>query len=126
MEGHCYEGEEGEEDGEEEDGEEEEEVGPTRVHPLRLMLSMCFAGLVGTIVLLSGSTAAHAVSITNRDDQDHKVTVVEGDTKTDYVLKPSQALNGICAKGCTLPPDHHEKAEHHLNADHAASTQPAN
>jgi hypothetical protein len=31
MEGHCYEGEEGEEVGEEEDGEEEEEVvGPTR------------------------------------------------------------------------------------------------
>jgi hypothetical protein len=31
MEGHCYEGEEGKEDGEEEDGEEEEEVvGPTR------------------------------------------------------------------------------------------------
>jgi hypothetical protein len=29
MEGHCYEGEEGEEDGEEEGGEEEEEVGPT-------------------------------------------------------------------------------------------------
>ncbi|HEY7084653.1 MAG TPA: hypothetical protein VH519_07530 [Hyphomicrobiaceae bacterium] len=126
MEGHCYEGEEGEEDGEEEDGEEEEEVEPIRVHPLRLMLSMRFAGLIGTIVLLLGSTAAHAVSITNRDDQDHKVTVVEGDTKTDYVLKPSQALNGICAKGCTVHLDDDEEEEYQLEADDVVSIEEGN
>src|SRR5215471_1953646 len=122
MEGHCYE----EEEGEEEDGEEEEEVRPTRVHPLRLMLSMCFAGLVGTIVLLSGSTAAHAVSITNRDDQDHKVTVVEGDAKTDYVLKPSQALNGVCTKGCTVHLDDDEEEEYQLEADDVVSIEEGN
>jgi len=126
MEGHCYEGEEGEEDGKEEDGEEEEEVGPTEVHPLRSMLSMCFAGLIGTIVLLSGSAAAHAVSITNRDDQDHKVTVVEGDTKTDYVLKPSQALNGICAKGCTVHLDDDEEEEYQLEADDVVAIEEGN
>src|SRR5262249_32464157 len=81
------------------------------------MLSMRFARLVGMIVLLSGSAAANAVSITNRDDQDHKVTVVEGDTKTDYVLKPSQALNGICAKGCTVHLDDDEEEEYQLEAD---------
>jgi len=126
MEGHCYEGEEGEEDGEEEDGEEEEEVGPTRVHPLRLMLSMYFAGLVGTIALLSGSTAAHAVSITNRDDQDHKVTIVEGDAKTDYVLKPSQALKDICAKGYTVHLDDDEEEEYQLEADDVVSIEEGN
>jgi len=126
MEGHCYEGEEGEEDSEEEDSEEEKEVRSTRVHPLRFMLSMRFAGLVGTIVLLLGSTAAHAVSITNRDDQDHKVTVVEGDTKTDYVLKPSQALNGICAKGCTVHLDDDEEEEYQLEADDVVSIEEGN
>jgi hypothetical protein len=90
------------------------------------MLSMCFAGLVGTIVLLSGSTSAHAVSITNRDDQDHKVTVVEGDTKTDYVLKPSQALNGICAKGCTVHLDDDEEEEYQLEADDVVSIEEGN
>ena len=87
---------------------------------------MCFAGLVGTIVLLSGRTAAHAVSITNRDDQDHKVTVVEGDTKTDYVLKPSQALNGICAKGCTVHLDDDEEEEYQLEADDVVSIEEGN
>jgi len=96
------------------------------VHPLRLMLSMRFARLVGTIVLLSGSTAVSAVSITNRDDQDHKVTVVEGDTKTDYVLKPSQALNGICAKGCTVHLDDDEEEEYQLEADDVVSIEEGN
>jgi len=90
------------------------------------MLSMRFARLVGTIVLLSGSTAVHAVSITNRDDQDHKVTVVEGDTKTDYVLKPSQALNGICAKGCTVHLDDDEEEEYQLEADDIVSIEEGN
>jgi hypothetical protein len=123
MEGHCYEGEEGEEDGEEEDGEEEEEVGPIRVHPLRLMLSMRFAGLIGTIVLLLGSTAAHAVSITNRDEQDHKVTVIEGDTTAEHVLKPSQTLNGICAKGCTIRLNDSEDDEYLLEANDVVSIE---
>ena len=87
---------------------------------------MRFARLVGTIVLLSGSTAADAVSITNRDDQDHKVTVVEGDAKTDYVLKPSQALNGICAKGCTVHLDDDEEEEYQLEADDVVSIEEGN
>ena len=50
-------------------GEEEEEVTPRRVHPLRSVSLKRLAGVVGVILLLSSSTAAHAVSITNRDDQ---------------------------------------------------------
>ena len=118
-----YEGEEGKEGSEEESGEEEEEVGPRRVHPLRLILPMRLAGVVGAIGLLLSSTAAHAVSITNRDDQDHKVTIVEGDTKTEHVLKPSQVLNGICAKGCTVHLDDDEEEEYQLEADDVVSIE---
>ena len=32
-----------------------------------------------SLAALMCSTAAHAVSITNRDDKDYKVTVIEGD-----------------------------------------------
>ena len=63
---------------------------------------MRLAYVVGVLGLLLSSTAAHAVSITNRDDHDHKVTIIEGDTRTDHVLKPSQVLTGVCAKGCTV------------------------
>ena len=84
---------------------------------------MRLAGVVGAVGLLLSSTAAHAVTITNRDDQDHKVTVVEGETKTDHVLKPSQVLKGICAKGCTVRLDDDEEDEYQLEAEDVVSIE---
>src|SRR6185295_19188435 len=101
MEGKNNEGEEGEEDREEESREEEEEV-RQRVHPLRLVSPMRLACVVGVVMLLLSSATAHAASITNRDDREHMVTIIEGDTKTDHVMKPAQVLTGVCAKGCTV------------------------
>ena len=78
---------------------------------------------IGVIWLLSSTTVAHAVSITNRDEQDHKVTVVEGESKTDYTLKPSQVLNGICAKGCTVHLNDDADEEYILEADDVVSIE---
>lgn len=78
---------------------------------------------VGLILLLSSSTAAHAVSITNRDEHDHKVTVIEGDTKADHLLKPSQTLSGICAKGCVIRLNDSEDDEYQLEANDVVSIE---
>jgi hypothetical protein len=74
-------------------------------------------------VALLSSAAAAAVTITNRDDHDHKVTIIEGETKTDHVLKPSQVLQGICAKGCTVRLDDEEEDEYQLEADDVVSIE---
>ena len=64
--------------------------------------------LIAAAVLLGsalvGADAAVAVSITNRDDKDHKITLVEdeGAVKVDHTLKPNQVLEGVCEKGCVL------------------------
>ena len=63
---------------------------------MRTTRAMCVIGL------LLSTTAAHAVSITNRDEHDHKLTIIEGDSKADHMLKPAQALSGVCIKGCTV------------------------
>src|ERR1700741_5466893 len=84
---------------------------------------MHFVRAVGVILLLSSGTAAHAVSITNRDETDHKVTVIEGNTKADHVLKPSQALNGICATGCTIRLNDDEDDEYQLDANDVVSIE---
>jgi hypothetical protein len=73
--------------------------------------------------LLLSSTAAHAVSITNRDDNDHKVTVIEGETKADHTLKPSQVLAGVCAKGCTIRLNDDEEDEYLLAAEDIVSIE---
>lgn len=57
------------------------------------------AGVSGLLLLV---TSAQAGSITNRDDRDHKITVIEGESKKDHVLKPNGALQGICPKGCLI------------------------
>ena len=48
------------------------------------------------------ASVAQAASITNRDDIDRTVTVIEGSTQKDHVLKPNAALEGICPKGCLI------------------------
>jgi hypothetical protein len=68
------------------------------------------------VLLLSSVTAAHAVSITNRDERDYTVTVIEGEAKADHVLKPSQTLTDICLKGCTIRIDDDADDEYRLTA----------
>ena len=93
------------------------------MHPLRPVWMMRFTRVVGVILLLLSSTAAHAVSITNRDEHDHKVTIIEGDTKTDHVLKPSQVLTGVCVKGCTIRLNDDEDDEYQLEANDVVSIE---
>jgi hypothetical protein len=69
---------------------------------------------VATFVLAEG--AAGAVSLTNRDDKDHKLTVIEeaGAKTTEHTLKPTQVLEGICPKGCIVRLNDSEEDEYEL------------
>ena len=79
------------------------------------------AGLVATA--LSAAHAFAVVSITNRDDKDHKLTIVEGETRTEHVLKPTQVLEGICAKGCVIRLNDSEKDEYELKGSEVVSIE---
>ncbi len=46
--------------------------------------------------------AALAVTVTNKDDKDHKFVILEGGANQDYVLKPNGVVSIGCPKGCTL------------------------
>ena len=93
------------------------------MHSLRSVSPMRLACVVGVMGLLLSSTAAHAVSITNRDDRDHKVTIIEGDAKTEHMLKPSQVLAGVCARGCTVRLNDDEEDEYQLEANDVVSIE---
>ena len=54
------------------------------------------------IALLLSTSAAQAASITNRDARDQTVTVIEGSSQKDHILKPNAVLDGICQKGCLI------------------------
>ncbi len=57
------------------------------------ILATCY--LIGT---------ADALTITNRDTENHKVTVSEddGSDSKEYHMEPSARLDGLCLDGCTI------------------------
>lgn len=54
------------------------------------------------IAALLSPSVVHAASITNRDDKAYTVTVIEGGSQKDHVLKPNAVLDGICGNGCLI------------------------
>jgi hypothetical protein len=60
--------------------------------------------LIGLTLSVSAApiSAALGASISNRDERDCTVTIIEGEAKADHVLKPSQTLSDVCLKGCTI------------------------
>ena len=62
---------------------------------------------MAAIGLLLGVSVAHVsaalgASISNRDERDYTVTIIEGEAKADHALKPAQTLSDVCLKGCTM------------------------
>ena len=63
---------------------------------MRLRFGLAF------FVTLVGAASAYAASVTNKDDKDHKLTILEGDSKRELQLQPNGVLEGVCLKGCTM------------------------
>ncbi len=72
--------------------------------------------------LLSASTAS-AVSVTNRDDREYKVTVIEGSSQQDHVLKPTQVIEGVCQKGCIIRLNDSKDDEYELDGSEVVSIE---
>jgi len=54
------------------------------------------------IALLLSPSAVHSASIANRDDRDHTVTIIEGSSQKDHILKPNAVMEGVCEAGCLI------------------------
>lgn len=75
------------------------------------------------MVAVLTTTSASAVSVTNRDDKEYKLTVIEGDAKQDHVLKPSGVLEAICPKGCIIRLNDSENDEYELEGPEVVSIE---
>ena len=86
-------------------------------------MSHIAAIVVGVIAAAYSAEAAAAVSLTNRDVRDHKVTIIEDDRKQDHTLKPSAVLDGICQKGCIIRLNDSENDEYELEGTEVVSIE---
>jgi hypothetical protein len=85
--------------------------------------ALAMALVLGAQFAVREATAATGASVTNRDDRDHKVTIIEGDAKADHMLKPNQVLEGICLKGCVLRLNDSEDDEYQLEVNDVVSIE---
>lgn len=46
--------------------------------------------------------AAEAATITNRDDREHKISILSGAASEARVLKPGDVARDVCPKGCIV------------------------
>jgi hypothetical protein len=83
---------------------------------LRVFVASTIAGLLWT-------STAKAVSITNRDDKDFKVTIIEAAGKQDNVLKPGEVIEGVCQKGCVIRLNDKEDSDYELEGSDAVSIE---
>ncbi len=93
---------------------------------MKITASPLLAALCLALSLFGSATAAWAaVSITNRDDKDHKLTILENDgaTSTDHVLKASQVLEGVCKSGCIIRLNDSEEDEYELEGAEVVSIE---
>lgn len=68
--------------------------------------------------------AVHSASITNRDERDHKVAIIEeGERAREQVLKPSSVLSDICPKGCIVRLNDDETDEYELEGPDVVSIE---
>jgi hypothetical protein len=78
---------------------------------------------VSLSVALIWSPIAYASSIKNRDSNDHKVSVVEGNATNVHILRPSASLEGVCPKGCVIRLNDSEKDEYELKGSEVVSIE---
>ena len=81
-----------------------------------------FAAGILASTLVSG-TALAAASITNRDDRDHKLTILDGNKTRDETLKPNATLDGLCPSGCVLRLNDSENDEYELEGNETVSIE---
>ena len=81
------------------------------------------SGLVGSFAFLFLSVSAEAITVSNRDDKEHKLTVIEGDVKKDLTLAPASVQENICMKGCVVRLNDSENDEYELEGTEVVSIE---
>ena len=88
-----------------------------------LVVSRIAALVVSLAAAAFGAEAAAAVSLTNRDDRAHKITIVEGESSQHHTLAPAAVLEGICQKGCVIRLNDNADDEYELEGDEIVSIE---
>ena len=91
--------------------------------PVSLALAVAPAFAIVFIAVFAFLDTAAAISLTNRDAREHKISVAEANAKSDHVLKPGDVLASVCLKGCIVRLNDSENDEYELEGDEVVSIE---
>ena len=84
------------------------------------LLAVCLSAV------LTLPSAASALTVINRDDHAHKVSIVEGPRTQDHVLKPETQIENVCAKGCIVRLNDSDEEEYELEGNEVVFIEDGN
>lgn len=84
---------------------------------IRMVLA---AGMIAALLMTS---AASAVTVTNRDGKEIKLIFIEGDVRQEKVLSPGKVVDGVCQKGCIIRLNDSENDEYELSGSEIVSVE---
>ena len=78
---------------------------------------------VAFLTLQTVCSPASAASLTNRDATEHTLEIISGGQGGSKILKPEEALNDICPKGCVVRLDADQLTTYELQASDIVSIE---
>jgi hypothetical protein len=69
------------------------------------------------------TSAASAATISNRGDDEVKLTITEGSSRKDEVLPLGKVIDGVCQKGCIIRLNDNANAEYELEGSESVSIE---
>ena len=88
------------------------------------LLGVCLLTVEVAIQASVGATSA--LTVVNRDDHDHKVTIVEGNRSVDHLLKPDAQIDNVCLKGCVVRLNDSDDEEYELEGNEVVFIEDGN
>jgi hypothetical protein len=79
--------------------------------------------MTSTIAALLMTSAASAVTVTNRGDRETKVTIIEGAVRQDNILGVGKVIEGVCQKGCIIRLNDSENDEYELEGSEVVTVE---
>ncbi len=81
------------------------------------------AHTVRAIAALLMTSAASAATISNRGDNEVKLTITEGSSRQDEVLPIGKVVDGVCQKGCIIRLNDNTNGEYELEGSESVSVE---
>jgi hypothetical protein len=75
------------------------------------------------IAVLLLTSAVSAATITNRGDQELKLTITEGSSRQDAVLPIGKVISGVCQKSCIIRLNDSVKDEYELKGSESVAVE---